>query len=312
MAASGGTPASCGGALYPDVSVPLSLMPEGVVFRFWAFQNFFVSHGKFRWSQLDRVLAIAKAHGDKVIPVLGNQYSYCDGRTKTLPWYQQGYRTTTGRHDLVTYRSYVKAITKRYAGNSTIAMWQLVNEGQAINGDGTCTESKALRALAEFSKDVGGLAHRVDPTHLVSLGTVAGYSGSGRQWCGARNGHYQTLMASPGNDVCDYHDYGYPAEPMGMPVGPNLESATHMCHATGKPLMVAEIGIYANNDSALIDRATQLHAKIAAQLDSGVVGTLLWTWAVKPQYVISESPSNYSIFPGDPALDAIRYISGSP
>ena len=71
MAASGGTPSSCGGELYPDVGVPLSNMPSGIVFRFWAFQNFFVSDGHFDWTNMDRVLAIAAAHGDKVIPVAG-------------------------------------------------------------------------------------------------------------------------------------------------------------------------------------------------------------------------------------------------
>ena len=28
---------------------------------------------------------------------------------------------------------------------------------------------------------------------------------------------YQMLMSSPGNDVCDYHDAGYPSYPMGVP-----------------------------------------------------------------------------------------------
>ncbi len=87
MAASGGTPSSCGGALYPDVGVPLSRMPKGTVVRFWAFQNFFVSKRSFDWTNFDRVLRIAAAHGDKVIPVLANQLDYCDGAGKDLSWY---------------------------------------------------------------------------------------------------------------------------------------------------------------------------------------------------------------------------------
>ncbi len=212
MAASGGTPSSCGGELYPDVGVPLSDMPNGIVIRFWAFQNFFVSDGSFNWTNFDQVLTIAAAHGDKVIPVLANQYNYCDGTAKDLAWYQSGYKTAVGPATLSTYREYVSKVVTRYAGNPTIAMWQLVNEGEAVNSDGSCDESAALPAMLAFSNDVGGMVHALDPNHLVSLGTLAGYSGSGRQWCGAANGDYQTLMASPGTDVCDFHDYGYPTQ----------------------------------------------------------------------------------------------------
>ena len=175
MAASGGTPSSCGGALYPDVGVPLSNMPRGIVFRFWAFQNFFVSDGHFDWTNMDRVLAIAAAHGDKAIPVLANQYDYCDGPTKDLAWYRGGYQSEVGPGDIVPYEQYVSAVVARYADNPTVAMWQLVNEGQAVNADGSCDESAALSALLGFSGTVGGLVHRLDPNHLVSLGTIAGY-----------------------------------------------------------------------------------------------------------------------------------------
>jgi mannan endo-1,4-beta-mannosidase len=305
MASSGGTPSSCGGALYPDVGVPLSDMPRGVVFRFWAFQNFFVSNGHFDWTNLDRVLAMAAAHGDKVIPVLANQYAYCDGQMKDLAWYKRGYQSTIGPGDIVPYKQYVSAVVARYASNPTVAMWQLVNEGQAVNADGTCHESAALSALLGFSADMGGLVHRLDPNHLVSLGTIAGYSGSGHQWCGAANGHYQTLMASPGSDVCDFHDYGYPSNPMGNPSAPTLATAVRMCHANGKPIMVAETGIYATSDAELAPRAAEFRAKFAAQLDAGVAGELIWCWAVKRAYVFPASDPDYGVFPGDPALGAL-------
>ena len=219
MAASGGTPSSCGGELYPDVGVPLSDMPRGIVFRFWAFQDFFVSRGSFNWTNFDQVLSIAADHGDKVIPVLANQHEYCDGAGKDLAWYQSGYRTTLETGDIVTYRQYVSEVAARYADNPTVAMWQLVNEGQALNANGTCAEPAALSALLAFSYDVGGLVHSIDRNHLVSEGTPAGWNGSGLgQYCGAANDDFQTLMASPGTDVCDFHDYGYPTDPMGGPL----------------------------------------------------------------------------------------------
>jgi mannan endo-1,4-beta-mannosidase len=304
MAASGATPSSCGGELYPNIGTPLSQMPRGTVVRFWAFQNFFVSHGSFNWANLDQVLSIAQANGDKVIPVLANQYDYCD-TAKDLPWFQSGYRTQVEQGDLVTYRDYVKAIVSRYSGNTTIAMWQLVNEGEAVNSDGSCQEAQALAALLGFARDIGGLVHILDPNHLVSLGTVAGYSGSGSQWCGAMNGDYQTLMASSGIDVCDYHDYGYPGDPLGMPNPPNLTSATQMCRADGKPMMVGETGILADNPLALLQRAAEFRVKFQMQFLAGVSGELMWCWAVKPDYVIPDSDADYGIAPGDPALSLL-------
>ena len=47
-------------------------------------------------------------------------------------------------------------------------------------------------------------------------------------------------MASPGNDVCDYHDYGYPTDSMGTLITLGPAMAIPMCHADGKPIMVVE------------------------------------------------------------------------
>jgi mannan endo-1,4-beta-mannosidase len=314
MAASGGTPASCGGELYPNVDVPLSKMPNGVVIRFWAFQNFFVSHGSFNWTNFDQVLAIAAAHDDKVIPVLANQYSYCDGAAKDLAWYQSGYENTVEPGDVVPYLQYVTDAVNRYANNPTIAMWQLVNEGEAVNRNGSCNESAALAALIAFSNNVGGLIHSHDPNSLVSLGTLAGYSGSGAQWCGATNNDYQTLMASPGSDVCDFHDYGYPNHPMGMPFGPDLATAIEMCHADDKPLMVGETGIMADTTAGLASRAAEFTAKFSAQFGAGVVGELMWEWTNAPDYVFPKrntTYSDYGVFPRDPSLGVLNTLLSS-
>ena len=56
MAASGGTPSSCGCKLYPNLSTLLSHLPKGIVIRFWAFQDFFVSNGHVDWRNLDTVI----------------------------------------------------------------------------------------------------------------------------------------------------------------------------------------------------------------------------------------------------------------
>jgi mannan endo-1,4-beta-mannosidase len=147
--------------------------------------------------------------------------------------------------------------------------------------------------------------HSVDPNHLVSLGVIPGYGGGSLQFCGAANGDYQTLMASPGTDVCDFHDYGYSPYPMGNPQAPDLATAIQMCHADGKPIMVAETGIYATSTSDLAARAAAYRAKFAAQFQAGVVGELMWCWAVNPAYVVPTADPDYGIFPGDPSLGVL-------
>jgi len=118
----------------------------------------------------------------------------------------------------------------------------------------------------------------------------------------AADGDYQTLMASPGNDVCDYHDYGYPTRPLGIPSSLGLVTAIQMCHAVNKPIMVAETGIYADSSAALDQRAEEFRAKFAAQFRAGVVGELLWCWVNVPDYVVPAAGPDYGIFAGDPSL----------
>ena len=48
--------------------------------------------------------------------------------------------------------------------------------------------------------------------------------------------------------------------------------------------------------------AAQFRAKLKSQFAAGVVGDLLWAWAVKADYVVPADDRDYGIFPGDPSL----------
>ena len=145
---------------------------------------------------------------------------------------------------------------------------ELVNEAEALQvPDNTCNSSAALSAELAFSNDVGGLAHSLDPNHLVSLGAIVGWSPvAGVQWCGP---DFQTLMASTGNDVFDYHDYGYPTDPLGIPSAPDLSTALAMCNADGKPLMVGETGILADSAGGLSAASSRVHCQVRGPVPSG-------------------------------------------
>jgi hypothetical protein len=92
---------------------------------------------------------------------------------------------------------------------------------------------------------------------------------------------------------------------MGDPLAPDLASAIQMCHADDKPIMVGETGIYAASGSDLAGRATDFKAKFVAQFQAGVVGEMLWAWAVNPDYVTPAADPDYGIFPRDPSLGVL-------
>ena len=262
------------------------------LFRAWFFQGWATKGGQRDWTTFDNTLAAAQAAGVKIVAALANEWDYCDGPQKYLGWWQSGYKSTVNAGELTSYRQFVADIVSRYANNPTIAMWNLVNEGEARNSDGSCSESTAATALRAFSDDVGGMVHGLDPNHIVTLGTISGE-------CGSNEGNYQMVYASPGSDLCDYHDYGFATSPMGNTDPYNgLQASIDRCHANNKPLAVLETGIHYTQLSppTLDQRATLLGQKFNAQFAAGVVGMLMWDYSPTPQ-----SQYDYEIGPSDPS-----------
>jgi len=278
--------------LNPDTAMQ-EIGPGQNVFRFWAFQQFVVSNGQFDWAPFDQVLAAAAAHGERVIMDLTDEWNYCDGGVKTMSWYQSGYKDAVYPGDIVPYRQYVADVVARYKDNPNILMWELVNEAQA-GGTGACpAEPGPFNALMSFGEDMGSLVKSIDPNHLLSFGIQD-------DSCGDWAAHYQALNAIPTIDVCTFHDYGYPTDPLGNPTPQNLQTAITMCHADNKPIFVGEIGIDPStiSPSTLQERADLFQAKFNAMTQAGVVGELLWDFAPEDQ-------GGYEIGPQDPALSIL-------
>ena len=267
--------------------------PGQEVFRAWFFQPLVTSSGQRNWTAFDHTLAVARAHGTRVMFVLANQWGYCDGGiNRTLAWYQGGYRTQVDPGSLVPYRQWVAQAVARYAGNPSIAFWQLVNEGEARNPDGSCSEALATQALRAFADDVGGLIRAADRNHLISLGPTAGE-------CGTNEGDYQTIHASPYIDICDYHDYGHAYVAMPGDQYNGLQVSISRCHALNKPIMVGETGIHylQISPATLAERALLFQQKFSAQFAAGVAGELMWDWSL-----YAPSSWDYELGPADPSL----------
>jgi hypothetical protein len=284
------------------------------VVRVWFFQS---EGGPGNWTDFDAVISALKARGMRAIVTLAGSTSTCDepnGPTlyKTIGWYQSGYQSPYGGYPL-SFQAYATAVAAHYAQEPTVAFWQLVNEAQAPSYDAagqlTCPDETAARnALRTFSDTMTAAIHRVDPNHLVDLGTLS--TGD----CGIANDADYSYVHGGLLNLCEFHDYGYPASP--MPAA--LAGIMADCRSLGKPVYVGESGIPSNvgpngtpaggcspwpscspdpiTNQTLSQRATFFQAKISAANAAGVAGYLIW---VKSPYYDATTDA-YAIPDGDP------------
>lgn len=265
------------------------------VFRAWFFQAEATTNGTRDWAAFDHTLAVARAAGERVIPVLANQWGDCEdqpaGVYKTDDWYASGYKTVV-RSGTVPYRDWVKEVATRYRNDPTILAWELMNEpeNKVSYPDGACGSADTLRAWAS---DVSGLIKSVDANHLVSLGII----GSGQ--CGARGTEYQVLHSLSTIDLCSYHDYDQPTSPLPGDQWNGLLTRISQCASLGKPLYIGESGIKTADVGTLVTRATDFSQKVVAEFGAGAVGFLLWAW---DDAAHGGSSAGYDIGPADPSL----------
>ena len=258
------------------------------VFRAWFFQSLATKNGQRDWSAFDHTLAVAKAHGVKVVVTLGNQWGSCEGsQYKWASWYTGGYKTQVLSGTTVPYRQFVQEIVSRYKNDPTIAMWQLINEAESkLDNTSTCAP---VSVLYDFATDVSGMIKSIDPNHLVNLGQM----GAGQ--CGSKTADYKTINSVSTLDVCEYHDYGH--ETTALPT--NLVNDIASCNALNKPMFVGEAGIQTNTVGSLSTRASDFSAKMAAMFKAGVRGFIVWSWNNSP------SSGSWEVGPGDPTLSVV-------
>ena len=276
---------------FNDGALADTLTASGVrTFRAWFFQRLATTNGARDWAAFDHTFAVARSMGVKVVVTLMDTGGTCDsGQWHYADWFASGYRSPFGT-DLRSYRDYVSEIVTRYRSEASILAWQIGNELETKNPDGTCGSASSMDA---FAADIAGLIKSIDSSHLVSVGTI----GSGQ--CGAQgSAEYRALHASPNVDLCEYHDYSDPSNPMPGDQWNGLQTRLTDCAAVGKRLFVGEVGIAASDPN----RASEFAAKIDAQFGAGVVGFLPWEWRAAGQ----GGGDQYAIGPGDPTLAVLH------
>ena len=133
--------------------------PAQNVFRAWFFQSLATRDGQRDWSTFDATLAAARAHDERVIATLGNQFSDCEGPApvrRTEAWYRFGYASLRDGGMAESYRAWVAEVVARYRDDPTILAWQLLNEASVVSASGRCSPS-ASGTLKHFAEDMAGL-----------------------------------------------------------------------------------------------------------------------------------------------------------
>ncbi len=297
---------TCGSAL--DLGLAFDeIGPGKAVVRAWFFQGLATTSGGVRdWTRFDATLATAEEHGIKVIPTLANQWADCEQGYgfKTKAWYQDGYQTVDDPDGTVTYREWVAEIVDRYKNNPTVAFWQLINEAEIQDEPfGDCSQvTDAPATLQNWAADVAGLIKSIDTNHLVSLGTIGGGQ------CGSANDEYQDVHALNAIDLCEYHDYGSPNDPLPGDQWNGFMVRVSQCAALDKPLFLGETGIIPNTVGGTFEaRADAFAAKLDAQFGEGIVGFLAWAYTGGPSTL-----DDYDIGAGDPVLDVLAFGWNQP
>ncbi len=281
----------------PALGNAMTAMGPGVkVMRSWFFQRMATANGVRDWSGFDHTLAVAKAHGIKVIATLANQWPDCEPASgyKDEGWYTTGY-TQPDPSGTVSYRSWVGEVAARYKNDPTIMAWQLINEAEVkpYAGSGDCS-TYAKGILLNWASDVSGVIKAADPNHLVSLGTI----GTGQ--CGASGPEYHDVHNIPTIDICEYHDYGSPTTPIPGDQWNGLLNRISICNGLDKPIIIGESGINPSDVGGYQGRAAAFKAKFEQEFGAGVDGIIPWAWDIN-----GSTPNDYDIGPGDPLLDVM-------
>jgi hypothetical protein len=292
---------SCWGGLGADGGLDEALTaigPGQTVFRAWFFQPLATSNGARDWSAFDHTLAVARQHGVRVIATLGNFWNDCEGsavpaRYRTESWFRTGYRLQRAAGLPATYREFAAEVVSRYRNDPTIMAWQLMNEAStpSDDGSGACTRTSAA-TLRAFTQDMAAMVKSIDAQHLLSLGTVGGGE------CGTRGAEYLVVHAVPGIDLCEMHDYGPATEAIPMNRENGLAARLAQCRSLNKPLFMGETGMEISPTLSAEQRASALRARLSAEFQAGVVGTLIWDWCSEARH----SCHGYEVGADDPTL----------
>jgi hypothetical protein len=203
---------------------------------------------------LDAALASARRHNVYLTITLDDAIAGCGETYKTPEWFNNP-------QERDAFRQHMVRLLERYRGETAIAWFEYLNEP---GGDNT------WRHVRDFYNAMGDIAAGVDPDRLFSTGTLSPHAVGGEA-------NYRAISGSRGVDIASVHEYDA-----------DVVISTHYdvakANSAGKPLILGEFGLYANETGAdcphsFAVRAQQVSKKLDAYIrDSANAGAFGWAW----------------------------------
>ncbi|MDQ0369365.1 cellulase family glycosylhydrolase [Catenuloplanes indicus] len=237
-------------------------LAPNTVTRTWAFQPYGLP-------VLDRIVAAAERHGQRVSLTLADGRNYCgehdgmngskEGADKTLAWYQGGFRAN--------YLPWATSVVSRFRDATAVAWWELINE------PGSFTDPAYTDAIIKaFFDEAAAAVKAADPNHLVATGTMY------QAFYGTSDFAY--VHSGPHVDIASIHEYEYDWQNSNAIVTGHLTPALAKMQSIGKPLIIGESGLQAAASgcrTTLTARASVVTRKLNAYLAyTGVAGVNIW------------------------------------
>lgn len=176
--------------------------------------RFFIQAGQLNY--IRRIVDVARKHSQKLVVVLTDGLGGCGDTAKTEEWFTKTYK--------VSYLQFVSFIVAIYKENTTIAIWEIINE----------PATKNIEVLRYFLNDVSTRIRLIDKNHLISSGALAPYT------YGGVNG-YIYIHDLKNIDIISFHEYDQDSVE-----SPHFKGVLEVSKKLNKPIMIGEFGIAAS------------------------------------------------------------------
>ncbi|RZU52368.1 cellulase (glycosyl hydrolase family 5) [Krasilnikovia cinnamomea] len=282
----------CDGRAWSDTQLAdyFARLAPNTVTRTWAFRP-------FGTAALDRIVAAAAAHQQKVIFTLADGRNYCgehdgavvpEGGDKSTAWYAGGYRTN--------YLPWVTTVVSRFKDDPTVAMWEMINE------PGSFSSAAYTDALVKgFFDTTAAKIKSIDPNHLVGTGVLSeDMKGTG---------DYATLHASPHIDVASLHEYEYDWNASNSIITGHLARVLAQLAPVGKPVIIGETGVQAGPGcrTSVTSRNSAISRKLTGYTAyPAVAGVNVWSVVQYDPWSRERCPLEMPA--NDPVLSTVRSV----
>ncbi|MBU9765653.1 beta-mannosidase [Mycobacterium sp. TNTM28] len=260
------------------------------------------STGALDFAAIDAVFDAAARHDQLLIAVLTTNEGGCENEHfKDHAWFSGGWRTDRSHGHPMTYADWLDTAVTRWADSPALAGWSAVGEPEPSNcGVENCDwpsrqcYSDSAAVLRAFFDATGARIRALDPGAVI----FSGHAGGGQ--CGSAGDDFETVGASPGIDVLEYHYYvGTDTLPGDSSFG--LQRRLGQARALGKPLLVAELGMKAGSCVSLAQRRRVLGELIGQMRGDGAAGAMFWAFVPDPR----PAECTLDIGPTDPLFSMV-------